>query len=51
MRTNDEVTSDHIDFLEAELINSEVEIEELKGEIEGLRVELRRLMSDRNYCL
>ena len=51
MKANDEVTADHIEFIEAALINAEVEIEELKDELEGLKVELRRLMSDRNYCL
>ena len=51
MKANDQITSDHIEFLEAALINAEIEIEELKKENEGLKVENNLFRVDRSYCM
>jgi len=41
MLINDQSTLDHIEFLEAQLITSEIEIEELKQEILTLQQQLQ----------
>ena len=49
MRINDEVTTEHIEFIESQLVISEVRIEELEEEIKSLRLELQLMFSDRCY--
>ena len=46
MRANDEVTKDHIEFLEDHCLNLEVEVEELKQTIKSLLVRLQYMAAD-----
>jgi len=49
MRANDEVTADHIEFLEDHTSNLEAEIEELKQVIKSLQVQLNQMICDRTF--
>ena len=49
MRANDEVTAEHIEFLEDHASNLEVEIEELKQTIKSLQVQLQQMVADRTF--
>lgn len=51
MRTNDEVTKDYIEFLEAQVFVLELDNQELKEENESLKVQLSQYQADREMVL
>jgi hypothetical protein len=51
MRPKDEVTAEHIEMLEAQLLELEVENKLLREELEALRVQFNLMIADRTYLV
>ncbi len=51
MRTNDEITSDHIEFLEAQVFTLELENKEKEERIAELEAYINLMQRDREFCL
>jgi hypothetical protein len=51
MRPKDEVTAEHIEMLEAQLLELEVENKLLREELESLRVQFNLMVVDRSYLV
>jgi hypothetical protein len=51
MRPKDEVTAEHIEMLEAQLLELEVENKLLREELEALRVQFNLMVVDRSYLV
>jgi len=51
MRANDEITKDHIEFIESQLLVLEVENEELKQTVKSLMVQLNQMVADRTFSI
>jgi len=51
MRANDEVTADHIQFLEDHCSNLEAELEETKKERDGWKAIAMQMQSDRDCII
>jgi hypothetical protein len=51
VRPNDEVTAEHIEMLEAQLLELEVENKLLREELESLRVQFNLMIADRTYLV
>ena len=51
MKANDAVTQDHIEFLEAQLLEMEVENQILKEELLSTEVQLQEMIKDRTFLV
>lgn len=51
MRVNDEITAEHIEFIESQLLVLEVENEELKQTVKSLMVQLQQYHADRTFAI
>ena len=51
MRTNDEVTAEHIEMLEAQLLECEIENKLLKEELQAVKTQLNLMVADRTFLV
>jgi hypothetical protein len=51
VRTNDEVTAEHIEMLEAQLLELEVENKLLREELNAVRTQLNLMVADRTFLV